>query len=116
MSVINTLLSPITKDNKMNIDDQINALTQRINALETEIAVIKIRTDNHETQMEKLEASIAVLSNIRTDIQALQLQMVKDKTTINTTVKVALWGIGTLFTSAMAIANYWTVIKGFLQL
>lgn len=100
----------------MNIEDQINALTQRINKLETEIAVLQIRATNHDTQIEKLEASLATLTNIRSDIQAIQLQMATSQTTINTTIKVALWGITTLFTSAMAVANYWTVIKGFLQL
>lgn len=100
----------------MNIDEQINALTQRINKLETEIAVLQVRATNHDQQIEKLEASLAALTSIRSDIQALQIQMVKDKTTINTTVKVALWGIGALFTVATAVANYWTVIKGFLIL
>lgn len=99
----------------MQIDDQIQALTARLNQLETEIAVLKSRSDNHETQMEKIEASITALHAIRDDISQLRTDIAVQNTTQKTTIKTLVWVSGAIFTALGTVITNWTTIKGLIQ-
>lgn len=90
-------------------------MTARLNQLETEIAVLKSRTDNHETQMEKIEASIAALHSIRDDISQLRTDIALSNNTSETTIKTLVWVSGAIFTAAGAIITNWQTIKGLFQ-
>lgn len=99
----------------MQIDDQIQALTARLNQLETEIAVLKSRTDNHATQMEKIEASIAALHSIRDDISQLRTDIAVSNTTQKTTINTLVWVSGAIFTALGTVITNWPAIKGLIQ-
>lgn len=99
----------------MQLQDQITALYTRLAEVEKEIALLKLKTDNHESQMEKIEASITALTNIRADITNIQKDIAVSAAQQQATTKAYSWIATSAITLAGTIIFNWPTIKGFFQ-
>ncbi len=99
----------------MQIQDTLTSVIDRVNALEKDVALLKMKTDNHEQQMLKIEASITALTNIRTDITNIQKDMAVNAAQQQATIKAYSWMATTTASIAGAIIYNWSTIKGFFS-